>query len=241
MSSLERNYWCARSLTFAKWPVTCCGSQPVSEWVLVCLSSVPSCLPSLPGGHHSGICFFLPWNMLKAREHENTRKRGRFYASERIIGSDWLKQSKAKLSWFLPRMLLNRALPFTPAGLDGAQATWTLNTNKQGKAGGKLNSAYIAAPARIFGLKFRQAQGEQNRKNNKMLKWRYEYVLASHVPCRSLLSQMKQSWDAWRSLQMCISGQILSRSREEPARWQHLASPTATRGLREWNRENDRF
>jgi hypothetical protein len=78
----------------------------VSEWVLVCLSSVPSCLPSLPGGHHSGICFFLPWNMLKAREHENTRKRGRFYASERIIGSDWLKQSKAKLSWFLPRMLL---------------------------------------------------------------------------------------------------------------------------------------
>ena len=95
-----------RSLTFAKWPVTCCGSQPVSEWVLVCLSSVPSCLPSLPGGHHSGICFFLPWNMLKAREHENTRKRGRFYASERIIGSDWLKQSKAKLSWFLPRMLL---------------------------------------------------------------------------------------------------------------------------------------
>ena len=65
------------AFTFAKWPVTWCGSRASAAAGASSVLALPS---RRPAGHHSGICFSPGQEYVKG-ERENARKRGRFYAS----------------------------------------------------------------------------------------------------------------------------------------------------------------
>jgi hypothetical protein len=83
------------AVTFAKWPVTSC------EWVSAAGASLSSCCPPRRASFRNLLFSSPPAGQEYVKgEHENTRKRGRFYARIRLI--------KAKLTFLdsFPRMLL---------------------------------------------------------------------------------------------------------------------------------------